>query len=670
MKTLLLILVTLFSVPLAAQNVQWSFKILDYSSQKTSREYAAAQALGIPNIIKAGVENIKAWEPKGHMKEEFIKVGFLNPIKPKQLIIVETFHPGYISKIFAYDADGKEYPVATFVPKGISAPSRILSVNTSALNFFVLAVKIVLTVDKNVPIGIDAIGITESDKPFKIVPNPNDVIKSSMVAIKLDTNVNSKYPEMGPLVSPDGRTLYFSRRWDPKDVGGVKDEEDIWYSNWDDKINNWGPAKNMGRPLNNTDPNFINSISPDGNTLLLGNTYLSDSLEDYGVSTSKRTSTGWSTPKQVIIEDDAQRNKSRLTNYFLSNSQKILLMSNNRRGDSYGDRDIYVSFPKTDSTWTKPLNLGKNINTKGTESAPFLAADDKTLYYTSDGLMGYGGSDIYISRRLDDSWTNWSKPENLGPIVNTAFDESYLTLNAAGTRVYFTSEITDDNDMDIYKLVLPASFKPSPVMLLRGQVIDTKTNLFIPNAKIYFDNLTTLSVAGIARSSPDSGNFQIILPSGSNYGYLAEKQGYISVHSNIDLTNLTLYKEYRQNIYLTPIEVGQTIIFHNIFFDFDKYDLKKASFLELDRLAGTLKNSTTLKIEISGNTDNVGTPAYNDKLSINRAMSVVNYLLAQSGVDKSRITMKHYGETNPVATNTTEAGRQLNRRVQFKILAK
>jgi outer membrane protein OmpA-like peptidoglycan-associated protein len=345
-------------------------------------------------------------------------------------------------------------------------------------------------------------------------------------------------------------------------------------------------------------------------------------------------------------------------------------MSNNRRGDSYGDRDIYVSFPKTDSTWTKPLNLGKNINTKGTESAPFLAADDKTLYYTSDGLMGYGGSDIYISRRLDDSWTNWSKPENLGPIVNTAFDESYLTLNAAGTRVYFTSEITDDNDMDIYKLVLPASFKPSPVMLLRGQVIDTKTNLFIPNAKIYFDNLTTLSVAGIARSSPDSGNFQIILPSGSNYGYLAEKQGYISVHSNIDLTNLTLYKEYRQNIYLTPIEVGQTIIFHNIFFDFDKYDLKKASFLELDRLAGTLKNSTTLKIEISGNTDNVGTPAYNDKLSINRAMSVVNYLLAQSGVDKSRITMKHYGETNPVATNTTEAGRQLNRRVQFKILAK
>lgn len=670
MKLLFITLISLLSISIWAQEVQWGYKILDYSSQKTSREYAALQALGMPNIIKTGVENIKAWQPKGNLPEEFIKIGFLNPIKPKQLVIVETFNPGYISKVFAYDADGKEFPVASFIPKAIIGTSRILSVNMSGIDFYVLAVKLVFTPDKNFPIGIDAIGISESLVPYKIISNPSSVIKASMVAIKLDTNVNSKYPEMGPLISPDGKTLYFSRRFDPKDIGGKGDQEDIWYSNWDEKKKTWGAAKNMGMPLNNADPNFINSISPDGNTLLLGNTYLADSTMDYGVSVSKRTVNGWSVPQKLIIEDDDQRNKSDFTNYFMSNSQKILLMSNQRRRDSYGDRDLYVSFLKTDSTWSKPLNLGKNINTKGTEAAPFLAADDRTMYFTSDGWMGYGGSDIYVTRRLDDTWTNWSTPDNLGPIVNTSQNESYLTLNAAGTRVYFTSEANGDKDTDIYKLELPSVLAPSPILFLDGHVINSKTNEFVPNVKIIFDNLKTGVEAGLARSTPDSGKFKIVLPAGFNYGYLAYKPGFISVHSNIDLTKLTEYKEYHQDIYITPIEVGQSVIFNNIFFEFDKYELKKESYPELNRLAELLRNYPNLQIEIAGFTDNVGTEAYNDELSLNRAANVQIYLTKQSGVDKARITKKYFGETKPVATNKTVLGRTLNRRVQFKITAK
>jgi OOP family OmpA-OmpF porin len=174
----------------------------------------------------------------------------------------------------------------------------------------------------------------------------------------------------------------------------------------------------------------------------------------------------------------------------------------------------------------------------------------------------------------------------------------------------------------------------------------------------------------MANSGYDSARYKIILPSGSNYGYRASKEGYISVSSNIDLTGLEDYKEYKRDLYITPIEVGEKIALNNIFFVFDKAELKKESFPELDRLVVIMKNNNKMRIEISANTDNVGTEAYNDELSVKRAESVLNYLVVKSGIDKTRIEMKHYGELNPVATNTTVKGRQLNRRVEFKILSK
>ncbi len=670
MKNILFLLCfALLSLPLRAQSVQWAFKVLEYSSQKSAKDYSAKQVLGIPNAVPAGASNTNAWEPKSKTGEEYIKVGFLVPIKPKQIVIAESLHPGYINKIFVYDADGKEMEVTTFIPKTGKVGSRLLHVNTSSLNFYVLAVKITLNCQYDIPVGIDAIGITESDKHFKIKVNPNDIVKSSMVATKLDTTVNSKYMEMGPLVSPDGKTLYFSRRYDPNAVGGKNDKEDIWFSNWNETTKSWGVAQNMGAPLNNEEPNFINSISPDGNTILLGNSYMPDGNMEDGVSMSTRTASGWSVPKRLQIEDD-EKNVSKMANYFLSNSQKILLISNDRKGDSHGDRDIYVSFLVSDSLWTKPLNLGQVINTEGTEAAPFLASDDKTLYFTSDGLNGYGGSDIYMSRRLDNTWTKWSVPENLGPVVNTANDESFFNLNASADKVYFTSQASAEDDVDMYVLILPTFLKPLPVMLMSGRVIDSKTNKEIPGARIFFENLTTGTEVGFAHSNPSNGNYQIVLPSGSNYGYLAAMEGYISINDNVDLTNLKVYTEYRKDLYLTPIEVGQVIIINNVFFDFDKYELKKESFPELNRIVALLKKNTTMKIEIAANTDNVGTEQYNDKLSIKRAEAVQAYLILKSGVDKSNIVMKHYGESNPAASNATVKGRQLNRRVEFKILAK
>jgi OOP family OmpA-OmpF porin len=652
----------------SAQQVQWAFKVLEHSSQKSSKDYAAVQALGVPNALPHQGESFKAWEPKPSEKESFIKVGYLKPIIPKQIIIGESFNAGHISDVYVYDASGKEFRVGALASAFLS-PDGLLHISTQEITFNVLAVKVVVK-SNNAPVGIDAIGITTYDKHFKIQQSDSDLIKSNMVATKMSDSVNSNYMEIGPLVSPDGKTLYFSRSGDPADVGGKKDIEDIWYSKWDVSDKTWGKAHNMGCPLNNESPNFINSISPDGNTVLLGNSYNEDGTMSDGVSLTRKTATGWSKPERLVIEDE-DKNKSEMVSYFMSNSQKILMISNNRRGDSYGENDLYVSFLKTDGTWTKPLNLGDKINTSAIEDAPFLASDDKTLYFTSEGLGGYGGSDIYMSRRLDSTWQNWSTPENLGPVVNGAHDESFFSLSASGKEVFFTSQVASNSkDVDMYVLELPALLAPQPVLLVHGHVYDSKTNLPVKGVKISFENLTTATEVGTASSNYDSASYTIVLPAGAKYGFLAEKEGYISTNENIDLSNMKEYKEIEKDLYITPIETGQVITLNNVFFDFDKYELKKESYPELDRLATQLKKNGTMKIELSGYTDSIGTKAYNDKLSSNRAQAVADYLIAKSGVDKKRVIVKHFGESKPVATNATAKGREQNRRVEFKITSK
>ena len=642
--------------------MEWAFRVLEHSSQEGEKDYSAHQLLGPPNVLPANGKSPNAWQPKLNHTENFIKVGFLKPLVPKQILIAESYNPGYISQIFVYDVNGKESLVASFDPS-IVEKSRLLSVNTSLITFPVNAVKIIFKPGKDIPFAIDAIGITESTKEYKIQdPLPND-LKSGLIPVRLD---NTPYMEIGPLPSPDGKTLYFSRRGDPDDMGGRRDFEDIWYSNWNDSTKNWSAAINMGAPLNNKSPNFIASISPDGNTILLGNTYLQNGSMLDGVSVSHRTATGWTFPQDLVIEGGIE-NESKMTDFFLSNSQKILLMSAKRDKDTYGDRDLYVSFLIKDSLWSKPINLGNVINTKGIEMAPFLASDDKTLYYATTGIKGYGGSDIFMSRRLDDTWKNWSAPENMGPVINTSGDESYLTLPASGDKVYYTSSVGEDNS-DIYTLTIPAKQKPLAVTLIEGRVLNSKTNEPIPGADIHFENLLTGVEVGIAISNPVTGTYQIVLPSGSKYGYLAEKQGFISVHANLDLIKQSAYTEIIQDLYLTPIEVGQTITFNNIFFEFDKYVLLKESYLELDRLAKILKDNPNLQIMVAGYTDNVGSVAYNDVLGYERAKAVMNYLVMKSGVNISRITVKSFGKTKPVATNKTSKGRQLNRRVEFTII--
>jgi outer membrane protein OmpA-like peptidoglycan-associated protein len=351
--------------------------------------------------------------------------------------------------------------------------------------------------------------------------------------------------------------------------------------------------------------------------------------------------------------------------YSLSADGKTLFLAI-ETNNTFGKRDIYVSFLQEDGTWSEPKNLGKQINTPDEEESPFLAPDGVTLYYSTSGLPGYGSKDIFVSKRLDDTWTNWSEPQNLGHEINTDGIDAFFVIPASGKYAYMSSNFESIGANDLIQIELPDVLKPKAVVLVKGKVIDNKTKKPL-SAKITYRDLKTDAVLGIANSSPLDGSYQIVLPSGNIYSFFAEKNGYIATSNNLNLEKLGLYKEIEQNLLLTPIEVGQTVRLNNIFFDTDKYELKPESTAELNRLIRILNQNSELFIEISGHTDATGNDQHNLELSQKRADAVKNYLLTK-GISADRLISKGYGKLKSVADNNTEEGRQQNRRVEFTIL--
>ncbi|MDH4058419.1 MAG: OmpA family protein, partial [Cyclobacteriaceae bacterium] len=351
-------------------------------------------------------------------------------------------------------------------------------------------------------------------------------------------------------------------------------------------------------------------------------------------------------------------------------TRKTLLMSVERE-DSQGGRDLYVSFQKNDSLWSEPLNLGDVINTAGEETAPFLAGDNVTMYFSSDGFSGFGGSDVYMTKRLDDTWTNWSEPENMGPDINTKLNDLFFNIPSTSEYAYYSREVAVDN-ADVYRVKLPVFMSPEPIVIVKGTLIDATTGEPIA-AKIIYEELPSGKEVGVTRSNPETGEYEIHLPGGKLYGFRAEAEGHISENQNLDLRNMTKDGEVlSKNIQLQPIQVARiepdaTIQLNNIFFDFDKATLKSESFPELNRIVQLMNEQSTMEVEISGHADATGPETYNMGLSERRARSVVRYL-TDKGVTAERIKVAFFGETKPIDSNETREGRSKNRRVEFKIL--
>lgn len=655
-----------------SQVVQWGAKVIDFSSELTPVQYAAKQILGKPNVLPAGGQNPNAWTPDKPKRKEFIKVGYENPLQIQQIAIAESHNPSGLFNVYLYDEQDNEYLVHTFNPMPIPLKGRMLNVFVEKTSYKVAAIKLEFD-GAALPdyFSIDAVAISDSQYPIIANISIPELLSKGLIVERLDESVNTDYSELNPLLSPDGKTLYFSRRNHPENIGGVKDKEDIWYSELSED-GTWSLAKNMGTKFNNENPNFINAVSatPDGKSviILLGNKYQKDGKMTAGVSVSDNLSGTWSTPKPLEIENDYNFNEK--ANYFMANTRTALLMSVERE-DSRGDRDLYVSFQKNDSLWSTPLNLGDALNTAGEESAPFLASDNKTLYFSSNGFSGYGGSDVYMTKRLDDTWTNWSEPENMGPDINSELNDLFFNIPSTSDYAYYSREVAIDN-ADVYRVKLPVFMSPEPIVIVRGKLIDAKTGEPI-SAKIIYEKLPDGTEVGVAHSDPETGEYEIHLPGGQLYGVRAEADGHISENQNLDLRGVkqdgvTKNQDMRlEPIGVAKIEPDATINLNNIFFDFDKATLKAESFPELNRIVTLLGERPTLEVEISGHADATGPEDYNLGLSERRAKSVVRYL-TDKGVAKERVKVTFFGETRPVESNETKEGRRKNRRVEFKIL--
>ncbi|GAB4009337.1 OmpA family protein [Spirosoma sp. KCTC 42546] len=514
--------------------------------------------------------------------------------------------------------------------------------------------------------------------------------KDSTKVENLGNQVNSEYNEINPMISPDGKTLYFARISHPNNTHGVKGSQDIWYSELDAASGKWGPARRMGFPLNKDEYNCAYSITPDGNSMLIKGQYNNGTYETRGFSLSKKTAGGWSPPQKMDIPNYVSMSKGQFDCGFMSADGKVLLMAFSEKKNSKED-DIYVSFRQKDGSWTKPMDLGPEVNTKFTETTPFLAPDGATLYFSSNREGGLGSNDIYVCKRVDKTWKHWSKPVNLGPKVNTDGYDAYYTLAASGDYAYLTTFKNTLGKGDIVRVKLSDSqptnqpgklggggddvanktdiIRPDPVALISGKVIDQATGKPV-EARIIYQTLPDGAEAGEATSDPITGEYKIVLPYGQKYTMRAIAKDFIAEGDNIDLTQPKGFQEITgKQLKMIPILAGAVIRLNNIFFDTGKSELRPESSPELDRLVNTLNEAPKMTIEVRGHTDNTGSNEINNKLSQDRADAVREYFISK-GIEPDRVASKGFGETKPVATNDTEIGRQQNRRVEFVIVKK
>ncbi len=292
-------------------------------------------------------------------------------------------------------------------------------------------------------------------------------------AMPMRESINSPFAELKPVFSPKGDRLYFSRVSHPNNTKGTQDHEDIWYSNYDSVSQEWSEPIRMPGYLNNSGPNFIESVSMTGDTIILGNQYLKKGKMRDGVSYSVNVNGVWTFPQPINIMNDY--NMSNHGNHYVSLKSGVII-SAAERSESIGDRDLYVSFWNGQYA-TEPVNMGGVINSSSEESSPYLANDNKTLYFASKGHNGYGGYDIFMTTRLDDSWANWTVPVNLGPAVNGHMDEEFFSITHCGKYAIFTKQLNVHNE-DLYKIPVEELFRKQAVTVpVAGTVSKTEKEM-------------------------------------------------------------------------------------------------------------------------------------------------------------------------------------------------
>jgi outer membrane protein OmpA-like peptidoglycan-associated protein/tetratricopeptide (TPR) repeat protein len=441
----------------------------------------------------------------------------------------------------------------------------------------------------------------------------------------------------------------------------INNNEDFYKSA---KLNGkWQTATYLSNRINTPEYNEgAQSISQDGKYLFFTGCNRPDGLGRCDIYIAQKKGDDWGKPFDLAPPINTSGWESQPS---ISADGRTLYFVSNRKG-GYGGYDIWKS-SLTDKGWSDPENMGPNINTPFDEQSPFIHPDDSTLYFCSNGWPGLGGKDLFLSRLGKDG--KWQKPENLGYPINSNGDENGLSLTANGTYAFFSSNnLNGFGGYDIYTFELPPKLRPQIVTYVKGKVNDAKTMQPLEAAVEIIDLQKNLSVYQ-DYSDSEEGDFLATLTSGKNYGLNISKSGYLFYSANFSLVGHEAKNPFNISVLLEPIEIGNKVILNNIFFDTNKFDLKTESLAELDKLVEFMTQNPTLHIEISGHTDNVGNDQANQTLSENRAKSVYDYLITNK-IGASRLVYKGYGKTQPIAPNTTEEDRKKNRRTEFKIIAK
>ncbi|RZL39600.1 MAG: hypothetical protein EOO96_00225 [Pedobacter sp.] len=463
--------------------------------------------------------------------------------------------------------------------------------------------------------------------------------------------VNSENRDYFPALTADGQTIIFTRV--------VDGNEDFFISN--KKDNEWQKATSLSNAINTKNFNEgAQSISPDGKYLFFTGCNRPDGLGRCDIYVSHKDGNDWGKPKNLgnVINSEHWESQPSIspdggTLYFVSN-----------RPGGIGGYDIWKSMLSDEGTWSDPVNLGPQINTPFDENTPFMHADGKTLYFSSNGWPGFGDKDIFYSVITEDG--NFETPINLGYPINTFNEEIGLIVTADGSEGLFSSNLGGGfGDLDIYRFKLPENVKPKPTTYVKGIVRDKESKEPLEATVLIIDLKDNHAVFNDYTSAV-TGDFLAVMPLGSNYSFNVDATGYLFNSARYELKQASGSKPYEVEILLDKIKVGSNVTMQNVFFDTNKFDLLPPSVIELNLLIDLLTANVSVEVEIEGHTDNVGDEKLNQKLSENRVKSVYDYLI-KNGIDKRRLSFKGYGETKPKADNSTEEGKKQNRRTEFKI---
>jgi len=493
--------------------------------------------------------------------------------------------------------------------------------------------------------------------------------------------INSENDEYFCTITADNQYFYFTRKMlsDPSCEGSGKGQEDFYFSK--KEKNEWQTAtqmKGVNSPCNEGAPN----VSVDGQFLFfVGCEQMATNPDEKGlIAATGRPSMGscdilfsqkagdnkWTKPFNLGLPVCTYQWETQPS--FSSDNKTLYFVRGIRKGPDIGSQDIYMSTAGDDGKFGEPVKLGPTINTDGQEESVFIHPDNQTLYFVSDGHIGMGGLDIFLSRRQADG--SWGPAINLGYPINTSNNESSLIVSADGKKAYFDSDKAGGyGGTDLYSFDLPQDFAPQKITFVKGKVTDSRSKQALQGS---IDIIDLETQKPITRAYSDvNGNFLAILPANKNYLMNVDKKGYVFYSDNFSLKNVVAdyTKPFLLDIPLQPIDTGVAIELKNIFFDVDKFDLKPESKAECEKLVSFLKTNAKLRIEISGHTDSDGNKKANQLLSQNRAKSVYDYCV-NAGIVAARLTFKGYGDTKPKVPNTSAENKAKNRRTEIKIIGK